>query len=155
MTSLLLSICCSLVILFSTLDASNAKLAAKERKLVRLVNAEREKLGLKRLKIWKALTHCARKHSKNMASKRVKFGHNGFKGRSHAMRKKSSLLRFGENCAYSLNVKDHLKTAVSGWMKSPGHYANIVGAYEETGIGIAIGASGSFYATQLFAKRAP
>lgn len=38
-------------------------------------------------------------------------------------------------------------------MKSQGHKENILGDFEESGIGVAISKDGKFYITQLFAKR--
>ncbi|MBA2369951.1 MAG: CAP domain-containing protein [Candidatus Protochlamydia sp.] len=60
---------------------------------------------------------------------------------------------FGENVAYSENYADPVKIAIDGWMKSQGHKENILGDFEESGIGVAISKDGKFYITQLFAKR--
>lgn len=119
-----------------------------------MINNIRKKHGLCPLKNWTQLANCAREHSQNMASGKTSFGHNGFEERAKAMQKQANLSSFAENVAYSYNYADPVKVAVDGWMKSPGHRENILGDFEESGIGVAISSDGKFYATQLFAKRA-
>jgi uncharacterized protein YkwD len=118
-----------------------------------MINEERQNEGLTPLTEWTPLTLTARKHSQNMADKAVAFGHDGFQDRFDDLQEYAFVTKFGENVAYSYNVKDHLKTAVRGWMKSPGHRENIVDDFEETGIGIAFTEKGEFFVTQLFATR--
>jgi uncharacterized protein YkwD len=43
--------------------------------------------------------------------------------------------------------------AVQGWLKSPGHYKNIVGDFDMSGIGVTKNAKGEYYLTQIFIKR--
>lgn len=138
-----------LLLTFSTtLFASETK---SEKQLIELVNKERKKKGLKPLKENKKLTPIARKHSQNMADKKVSFGHGGFDSR-FKIAKELGIKRFGENVAYSYNIKDPLETAVKSWMKSEGHRENILDKkYTETAIGIAYDKKGTFYVTQLFA----
>lgn len=69
------------------------------------------------------------------------------------MQKMATLLSFAENVAYNHYYDDPVKVAVDGWMKSAGHKKNILGDFEETGVGVAISKEGQFYITQLFAKR--
>lgn len=134
-------------------EYSRSEIEDAEKKVIKMINKEREKEGLRPLKQWKELSNCARKHSQNMADEKVAFGHDGFKERGKEMKKHARWKRFGENVAYSRNVQDPLKTAVTGWMNSPGHRKNIMGDYEETGMGIAWSEDGKFYITQLFATR--
>lgn len=144
-----------LLFLVSSLEASIAyhELETMERQVLHMINDERAKEGLPALQEWKELTVCARTHSQNMAQKSVEFGHDGFQDRADEMQEVAFWTKFGENVAFSYNVKDPLKTAVKGWMKSPGHRKNILGDYEETGVGIAFSDDGEFYITQLFATR--
>lgn len=88
-----------------------------------------------------------------MASKVCPFGHQGFDQRAKDMQKKANLSAFGENVAYNYNYDDPVQVSIEGWMESPGHKKNILGDFEETGVGIAISEDGKFYITQLFAKR--
>jgi uncharacterized protein YkwD len=118
--------------------------------IAELINLERNKRGLSSLNYSKELATCAREHSHNMAIKEVKVGHDGFEKRFKHMQKVMKLRSFGENVYYSYGIKDFLKAAVKGWMDSPGHKENILGKYTMSGVGIAFGKDGSFYATQLF-----
>ena len=115
-----------------------------------LVNLERTRRGLPSLKYSKELAACAREHSRNMAIKEVKVGHDGFEARFKHMQKIMKLRSFGENVYYSYGILDFLKAAVKGWMDSPSHKENILGKYKMSGVGIAFGEDGSFYVTQLF-----
>ncbi len=126
---------------------------AQEIQVVQMINDERINQGFPPLKTWDALTLCARLHSQNMADELVAFGHDGFDDRYDEMHEQTFCTRFAENVAYSFNVKDPLKTAVKGWMNSPGHRKNILGEYEETAVGIAYSKEGKFYITQLFATK--
>lgn len=150
---ILLTLLIGLFSLFTIDAAAKTDVAELEMRLIDQINTERAKKGLVVLRLWKPLCKMARGHSENMAKKRVSFGHAGFDERAHSLNKSYPLKTFGENVAYSLNVKDHLLTAVTGWMNSPPHRENILGNFEETGIGIAFAPDGSFYATQLFATR--
>lgn len=132
---------------------SDKQIINMELTLIDLINAEREKYGLRPLTYWEALTQEARKHSQNMAEGITKFGHDGFDYRVKAIRVLSAHVSMGENVAYSYGYKDPLKKAVEGWMDSPGHKENILGDYNETGMGIAFSKEGRCYSTQLFAKR--
>jgi uncharacterized protein YkwD len=117
------------------------------------INKIRKENGLKALTRWSELTTCARNHSHNMAVGKVDFGHDGFKKRSASMQKLAPLSSFGENVAYNYLYDDPVSKAVHGWMKSPSHKENILGNFQETGVGIAVSKDGKYYFTQLFAKR--
>lgn len=124
-----------------------------EQKCIAEINQVRQEYGLQPLKEWKQLSHCARVHSKNMAEGHRSFGHDGFNQRAKEMEQLAMLTSFGENVAYSFNYDHPVPLAVDGWMKSQGHKENILGDFEETGVGVAINKKGEFYITQLFAKR--
>lgn len=143
----------TLIISIFSIAEAKTDVAEMEMRLVDHINAERAKKGLGILRVWKPLCKIARVHSENMAKKNIPFGHEGFDKRAQSLHERFPLKNFGENVAYSWNVKDHLFTSVTGWMNSPPHRENILGKYEETGIGIAFAPDGSFYATQLFATR--
>lgn len=131
---------------------SDGHIEQLEKQLISLINAERQKNGLKPLQQQHTLTKVAREHSQNMADKKVDFGHDGFDDRFDKV-KHLGVRKFGENVAYSYNVKNPLQTAVTGWMNSKGHRENILNDFSETGMGIAFDKKGTFYVTQLFASR--
>ncbi|MFT4258240.1 CAP domain-containing protein [Microbacterium sp.] len=58
-------------------------------------------------------------------------------------------LRAGENVAAGYTYD---KVVTTGWAKSAGHLANILGDYTDIGIGIATAADGTVYYTQNFVK---
>jgi len=86
----------------------------------------------------------------DMAEGRVPFGHQGFTGR---MKRMPGIVRgAAENVAWNTGGDDVAKIAVDGWIDSPGHRRNMLGNYDECGIGV-YEHNGRFYLTQLFAKR--
>jgi uncharacterized protein YkwD len=93
----------------------------------------------------------AKKHSSNMASKKVAFSHDGFEERIKTITQKIGMSRASaENVAYG-----HLsaKEVVDVWLKSPGHRKNIEGKYTLTGIGFSRNADGTIYFTQIFISK--
>lgn len=126
--------------------------AISEEKCIAEINCIRQAHGLKPLKKWKQLSDCARAHSSNMANGKCPLGHDGFDKRMDQMKKVANMAS-GENVAYSYNYDKPVSCAVDGWMKSQGHKDNILGDFEETGVGVAVNKKGEFYITQLFAKR--
>lgn len=140
------SICCGDTI-------SSSQIFYLESYCFEMINTVRIEEGLKPLKYWPSLADCAREHSKNMAYGKVPFGHQGFEKRAKKMKKEAPLRSFGENVAYNYNYSDPIAIAVKGWMESQGHKENILGDFEETGIGIAFNDQGDCFITQLFAKR--
>ncbi len=74
----------------------------------------------------------ARKHSIDMASHMVSFGHDGLNTRmKNISGKVSGVSQVGENVAWgNLNAQQ----VVSAWLNSPGHRRNIEGKYRLTGL---------------------
>jgi hypothetical protein len=60
--------------------------------------------------------------------------------------------RLGENVAYNFGYRDRSpQSAVTGWMNSSGHRANILNpSFQGAGIGAAVSASGKVYYCQMF-----
>jgi uncharacterized protein YkwD len=111
-------------------------------------NRFRKSKGLPALVMKDDLNEIAQKHSADMASGRVTFGHNGFKQREkQAMKKVSSASAFAENVAYGATSG---KEVVTMWKNSPGHRRNILGDYKYIGIGTAKDRQGNIYFTQVF-----
>ncbi len=116
------------------------------------INKVREKHGLPPFSWSAELANCARVHSQNMANRICSFGHDGFKKRAKEIAEVLPYSKFGENVAYNYNYEDPVIIAVDGWMNSEGHKKNILGEFEQTGIGIAYSEKGAFYVTQLFSQ---
>jgi uncharacterized protein YkwD len=137
------------------------------RKTHRLVNDQRRQNGVAALEVDPGVTNAATKHSNNMARTGI-FSHviDG-KGPADRLRDENiSFTAYDENiysswCQKSgrsaYDVHDFAQEAVSGWMNSPGHRANILNPdFTHTGIGIAAIArdgKGYLYATQVFIRR--
>jgi len=99
-----------------------------------------------------ALSDIAAEHARQMARGEMPFSHQGFDDRTR--RYPFAYFSAAENLAYNGGVADAAGCAVDGWIKSPGHRKNLVGAFDLCGIGVAQSSSGQFYFTQLFARTA-
>gem|GEM_PF-1519243 len=83
----------------------------------------------------------------------VKMSKSGFKHNpSYSTQIPKGWSHAGENVAYTCGYgKDSIKTIMTNWKNSPGHYANIVGDFDTIGIGVYV-TGDCVYATQNFAK---
>lgn len=121
---------------------------AYEREVVRLVNAERAKVGLAPLTEDAALTRTARMKSRDMRDNRY-FDHNSptYGTPFQLLRAQGVAYRTaGENIAMGYATPE---AVVRAWMNSSGHRANILNA-SYTRIGVGYVADGSYW-TQHFA----
>ncbi len=127
-----------------------------ESETFKLINKERALRLLKPLSWSSTPAHLARKHSLDMASGAVPFGHDGAYSRfQRIINTIPSATAFGENVAFNSGYANPAQTAVQGWLQSPGHYANIVGDYNLAGVGVAVSINGGYYFTQIFVKADP
>lgn len=116
------------------------------------INAHRASIGLAKLNWSGVMAGQARGHSEAMADGRVNFSHDGFQDRVDAIKKEISIGGAGENVAMNWGSADPVGVAVSGWLNSTGHKANIEGDYDLTGVGVAKSSDGKYYLTQMFVK---
>ncbi|MEH2246887.1 CAP domain-containing protein [Nostoc sp.] len=130
--------------------AFNSDTAALEQSVFNQINNYRVSQKLAKLTRNSAIDNQARIHSQDMAKGKVPIGHTGFLERVKAIG--ISYKTAGENVAYNYGYSDPATIAVQGWLKSPGHLANIIGNYEKTGIGVAKNSRGEIYLTQLFLR---
>jgi uncharacterized protein YkwD len=115
------------------------------------VNAYRKSRGLAELRMVDAANQQALIHSRNMATGKTGFGHDGF---SQRVTNTSNVI--GRVSAAAENVAFGSRTAkevVDGWLKSAPHRKNIEGDYNLTGIGVATNSKGVLYFTQIFLKQ--
>lgn len=127
-----------------TLDTSER---AYEQEVIRLVNVERAKAGLKALTEDWELSRVARYKSQDMHDLRY-FSHTSPTYGSPFDMMKAFGIRYrtaGENIAMGYRTP---AAVVQGWMNSPGHRANILNA-SYTKIGVGYVASGNYW-TQHF-----
>ena len=98
-------------------------------------NKFRKQKGKPALEMNARLNELAQKHSANMASGKIAFGHAGFADRQQAAAKEiKGISAFAENVAYGATSG---KEVVEGWKKSSGHAANLV-MPQATRMGIAL-----------------
>jgi uncharacterized protein YkwD len=124
---------------------------------LRGVNYERLIRGLPMLQFDPTLTEAAERHSQDMAARGF-FAHITPGGQNLEERLKLNGVHgwriIAENLAIHYDWLAPVSAAIHGWMMSPGHKQNILDArFRYTGIGVAYGANGSLYFTQIFLNR--
>ena len=132
------------VLTIPTLDTS---VRAYEQEVIRLVNAERAKYGLKPLTEDWELSRVARYKSQDMHDRRY-FDHNSpTYGTPFQMMKAFGLSyrSAGENIAMGYRTP---QAVVTGWMNSSGHRANILNS-SYTKIGVGYVADGNYWTQQF------
>ena len=130
-----------------TIPQPDASVVSFEREVVRLVNEQRARNGLKPLTENWELSRVARYKSQDMVDKRY-FSHTSPTYGTPFQMMKSFGLTFrtaGENIAYGQKTP---QAVVSAWMNSSGHRANILSA-SYTQIGVGYVPSGHYW-TQMF-----
>jgi uncharacterized protein YkwD len=112
-----------------------------------LLNRQRVRRGLPRLRQHRSLAHAARKYARLMVTKRF-FDHVSPAGTTMAQRvKRTNYLKrtrswsLGENIAWGSGGAATPAQIVNAWMHSAGHRANILNrGFREIGVGVALGA---------------
>jgi uncharacterized protein YkwD len=124
-----------------------------EKNVFNMINQNRVAHSLAPLTWSDTVAQQARMHSINMADKVVPFGHQGFDTRFATLsRLIPGLTSMGENVAWNQGYSKPGAAAVQMWLNSPGHYANIMGDFNLTGVGVAKDPQGRHYFTQIFVK---
>lgn len=115
------------------------------------VNQYRKNKGLPPMRLLGLAASEATRHSSNMASKRIAFGHAGFNQRAIAIANElKGTSSTGENIAFG---KMTWRQVIDAWLKSPDHKANIEGDFNYTGVGVARDSRGVVYYTQIFVSK--
>lgn len=131
---------------------SQAPGRAFELEVVRLVNIERAKYGLKPLQENWELSRVARYKSEDMSSKGY-FSHTSPTYGSPFTMMRNFGIRYstaGENIAMGQRSAAEV---MNGWMNSPGHRQNILNAnFTQIGVGYATNSRGTPYWTQMFIR---
>ena len=133
--------------------ADSQRPAALEHYVHRLVNDHRVALGLTPLALSPEISEIARHHSRDMATRRVRFGHGGMALRREKIANFIFSKGEGENVAAIGPRPRVAPVVVFNWLQSPGHRRNMEGSYHLTGIGVTRAADGMYYFTQLFVVR--
>jgi uncharacterized protein YkwD len=132
-------------------EAAPAKASeqALQTEINRLTNIQRTSHGCPAVTVKAQLTTAARGHSAYMAQS-GKFSHTGRGGSRFVARVKAAgyAKPSSENIAWGYRSAS---AVVNGWMKSPGHRANILNCKSKTvGVGAVYAANGTPYYTQNF-----
>lgn len=130
---------------------ASISLANMNADIINGVNDYRRQHGLPPMKLLPVAASEAAKHSANMAAKKVGFSHTGFEDRALVIANDlHGTSSTGENIAYG---KMTAPQVIDAWLKSPNHRANIMGAFNYTGVGVAKDSQGVVYYTQIFVKK--
>jgi uncharacterized protein YkwD len=121
-----------------------------EKSVHELVNQYRQSRNLPPLTLDPRMSQIAREHAQAMADDKAPFSHQGFKERIVAIA--IPYRTAAENLAYNQGYSQPDRSAVEGWIKSPGHRQNMEGNFNLTGIGVTQNAKGEYYFTQLFIR---
>jgi uncharacterized protein YkwD len=122
-------------------DPATTNMKTVKRATVCLLNQQRRKHGLKKLKTNGRLSLASQRHSRSMVARKT-FAHGNFVGRIKAARYigSSGSWSVGENIAWGSGGLATPNEIVRAWMNSPPHRHNILsGGFREIGIGVARG----------------
>lgn len=135
----------------STGDYTTLSLSAQEKKLLNLLNEDREKNGLSPLTEDPALSALARTKSQDMNDNHY-FAHESPTYGNAAQMLTDAGYAYngvGENIAHHASVEK----AEAAFMSSDGHRRNILGSqWTKVGVGVAADENNSVYVTELFAR---
>lgn len=126
--------------------------AGQEQRFIELMNSARTSRGLSRLAASPEVAEVARRWSRRMAAD-DRLRHNPRVGGQIPITWK----RWGENVGYASNGGDESLRTVTrrlhrGFMASTGHRENILGRFNQVGIGVAVDDDGTMWATMVFVQ---
>jgi uncharacterized protein YkwD len=121
-----------------------------EAKVLLLINNYRESKGLNKLEVINHISFKSQEHNTYMIDNNV-VNHDYFLQRSSNLIKLLGATKVGENIAYNYITAE---SAMSAWLNSPAHKANIEGDYTHIGISITKDPNtGRKYFTNMFINK--
>ncbi len=121
-----------------------------ESKLITLINDYRQSKGLNPLTVINHISYKSEEHNFYMIDNDV-VNHDYFQQRSDNLVRVLGAEKVGENIAYNYQTAE---SAMSAWLNSPSHKANIEGDYTHLGISVTINPeNGKKYYTNMFMKK--
>ena len=121
-----------------------------ESKLITLINDYRQSKGLNPLTVINHISYKSEEHNFYMIDNNV-VNHDYFHQRSDNLVRVLGAEKVGENIAYNYQTAE---SAMSAWLNSPSHKANIEGDYTHLGISVTINPdNGKKYYTNMFIKK--
>lgn len=128
-----------------------------ETQFMAILNAERVSLGKNILTINSSLSAAAYLHSKDMAENGY-FSHTSLDGRNFVQRivaaGYSNYYSLAENIAYHSGISDSGRV-YDMWKNSAGHYANMIGDFNEAGLGVYSQSGYTYYTLDLGRRIVP
>ncbi|MEA5534308.1 CAP domain-containing protein [Crocosphaera sp. XPORK-15E] len=121
----------------------------------REINQYRLAQNLPPLKLNSQITQQARIHSERMASGLIPVGHERLEERLKIINFSTPHQKGVENLAIQQDNSDPVKSTIKQWLSNPESRQNILGKYDETGIGVAKNTAGKYYFTQIFIQENP
>lgn len=122
----------------------------EELKLADLINAYRESKGLNRLEKINHISYKSEEHNEYMIENNV-VNHDYFMERAENIRHVLGAVKVNENVAYNYITPE---AALTAWVNSEGHRANIEGDFTHFGISITSDPeTGKKYYTNIFIKK--
>lgn len=127
-----------------------------ERGVLARINAYRAERGRAPLKRHTGLQVLAEGHAEEMMARR-KLSHDGFERRAQAGSERLGLDWMAENVVWGTGGSqgELADRIVQSWIDSRGHRKNLLRDNEYTGVAVARGADGSYWAAQLSARPQP
>ena len=121
-----------------------------ELKLVTLINNYRQSVGLNTLEVINHISYKSQEHNIYMIDNKV-VNHDYFQQRADNLIQVLGAETVGENIAYNYQTAE---SAMSAWLNSPAHKANIEGNYTHLGISVTVDeTTGKKYYTNMFIKK--
>ena len=121
-----------------------------ELKIITLVNNYRQSIGLNALEVINHISYKSQEHNIYMIDNKV-VNHDYFQQRADNLVEVLGATRVAENIAYNYQTPE---SAMSAWLNSPDHKANIEGDFTHFGISITVDeATGKKYYTNIFIKK--
>ena len=121
-----------------------------ESKLITLVNNYRQSIGLNTLEVINHISYKSEEHNIYMIDNKV-VNHDYFQQRANNLIDVLGATRVAENIAYNYQTPE---SAMSAWLHSPDHKANIEGDYTHIGMSVTVDeTTGKKYYTNMFIKK--
>ena len=128
--------------------------ADMEAPIIAWTNLARMQQGKAPLRVNDDLTRAARMHARNMANQdQMSHSLDGYTLVDRVRRTGYSYVGLGENIAFVGGYAYPAWMLFDGWMRSEGHYRNIMkDEFTEIGVGVARAQNGKYYACQVFGR---
>jgi uncharacterized protein YkwD len=121
-----------------------------ELKVITLINNYRQSIGLNALEVINHISYKSQEHNIYMIDNNV-VNHDYFQQRADNLIRVLGAEKVAENIAYNYQTPE---SAMSAWLNSPDHKANIEGDYTHFGISVTVDeATGKKYYTNMFIKK--